>query len=102
VYLYPQENGNHCDVRWMKVGGEKGLTFEALSKPFEFSCHKYSIDTLENTKHLHEMVTEDDGVYVYIDGGQRGVGGDLPAIALTKARYKIPANKTHQFDFIIK
>ena len=101
-YLYPQENGNHCDVRWMKVGGENGLTFEALSKPFEFSCHKYSIDTLENTKHLHEMVTEDDGVYVYIDGGQRGVGGDLPAIALTKARYKIPANKTHQFDFIIK
>lgn len=101
-YLYPQENGNHCDVRFAQVGGEGGLTFEALSKPFEFSAHRYSIDALENAKHLHELQKEDDGVYVYIDGGQRGVGGDIPALACTKKRYKILANKTHSFEFIIK
>ena len=101
-YLYPQENGNHCDVRWAEVGGENGLRFEALDKPFEFSCHRYSIDALEKAKHLHELTNEDNGVYVYIDGGQRGVGGDLPAIALTKKRYKILQGKTHQFEFIIK
>lgn len=101
-YLYPQENGNHCDTRWVSVGGENGLRFEALSKPFEFSCHRYSTEALEKAKHLHELVAEDDGVYVYIDGGQRGVGGDLPAIAVTKKRYKLLPNKTHQFDFIIK
>ena len=101
-YLYPQENGNHCDVRRLTVGGDNGLTFEALSKPFEFSCHKYSIDALEKARHLHELHNEEDGVYVYIDGKQRGVGGDLPAIACTKKKYKIPANKTHKFEFIIK
>ena len=101
-YLYPQENGNHCDVRWLKVGGDNGLTFEALSKPFECSCHKYSLEALENATHLHELNSEEDGVYVYIDGAQRGVGGDLPAIAVTKRRYKILPNKTHQFEFIIK
>lgn len=101
-YLYPQENGNHCDVRWAEIGGENGLRFEALSKPFEFSCHKYSTETLENTNHIHEMVNDEDGVYVYIDGGQRGVGGDLPAIAVTKRRYKLLPNRTHQFEFIIK
>jgi beta-galactosidase len=101
-YLYPQENGNHCDVRRVTIGGEKGLTFEALSRPFEFSCHKYSIDALEKARHLHELHNEEDGVYVYIDGKQRGVGGDLPAIACTKKKHKIPANKTHKFEFIIK
>lgn len=100
-YLYPQENGNHCDVRWARVG-DNGLTFEALEKPFEFSCHRYSIDALESAKHLHELADEDEGVYVYIDGAQRGVGGDLPAIALTKRRYKILPRKIHKFDFIIK
>ncbi|MBR5173960.1 MAG: hypothetical protein IKW16_03315, partial [Clostridia bacterium] len=100
-YLYPQENGNHCDVRWAMIG-ENGLTFEAIGKPFEFSCHRYSIDALEKAKHLHELADEDEGVYVYIDGAQRGVGGDLPAVALTKRRYKILPRKIHQFDFIIK
>ena len=51
---------------------------------------------------VKELHNEEDGVYVYIDGKQRGVGGDLPAIACTKKKYKIPANKTHKFEFIIK
>ena len=101
-YLYPQENGNHCDVRSLNVGGENGLTFEALSKPFEFSCHDYSLPALESAKHLHELKKEEDGVWIYIDGQQRGVGGDIPALACTKRRYKLMPFKTHSFEFIIK
>jgi len=37
-YLVPQENGNHCDTRFVEVG-DSGLRFEALSAPFEFSEH---------------------------------------------------------------
>ena len=58
---------------------ENGFNFEALSKPFEFSCHNYSLDALESAKHLHELKKENDGVWIYIDGQQRGVGGDIPA-----------------------
>ncbi len=101
-YLYPQENGNHCDVRSLVVGGADGVTFESLDKPFEFSCHNYSLDALENAKHLHELKKEDDGVWVYIDGAQRGVGGDVPALACTKERYKILPGKVHEFSFVIR
>ena len=101
-YLYPQENGNHCDVRRLNVGGENGFNFEALSKPFEFSCHNYSLDALESAKHLHELKKENDGVWIYIDGQQRGVGGDVPALACTKRRYKLLPLKTYEFEFIIK
>lgn len=101
-YLYPQENGNHCDVRTLTVGGENGITFDAVDKPFEFSCHDYTMESLENAKHLHEVKTEKDGVWVYVDGAQRGVGGDVPAFACTKRRYKILPNKLYGFSFVIK
>ena len=68
----------------------------------EFSCHDYSLPALESAKHLHELKKEEDGVWIYIDGQQRGVGGDIPALACTKRRYKLMPFKTHSFEFIIK
>lgn len=101
-YLVPQDNGNHCDTRYLVVGGEKGVEFAATDKPFEFSCHNYSQDALEKAAHLHELKKENDGVYVFIDGGQRGVGGDVPALACVKKQYKIAPYKTHSFSFVIR
>ncbi len=101
-YLFPQENGNHCDVRRLNVGGENGLNFEAISKPFEFSCHNYTMSALEEARHLHELKKENDGLWIYIDGMQRGVGGDIPAFAVTKRQYKLMPMKTHSFEFLIK
>lgn len=101
-YLVPQENGNHCDARWLRVGGDAGVRFGAADKPFEFSCHNYSMEALERATHLHELVKNDDeGVYVFIDGAQRGVGGDVPALACVKKQYKIKPYKVHSFSFII-
>lgn len=101
-YLVPQENGNHCDTRYLVVGGEKGVEFRAVGKPFEFSCHNYSLEALERAEHLHELVKSDDGVYVFIDGGQRGVGGDIPALACVKPRYKIKPYRLHEVSFVIR
>jgi len=100
-YLVPQENGNHCDTRFVKVGGEDALTVEAISKPFEFSVHDYSQEALEAATHAHEL-KHGECKELYIDGAQRGVGGDIPALACTKKRYKILPNKVHQFEFVIK
>ncbi|MCQ2602893.1 MAG: DUF4981 domain-containing protein, partial [Clostridia bacterium] len=99
-YLYPQENGNHTGARRLEVGNK--LVFEATDKPFEFSCHDYSMEALESAKHLHELKKEENGVYIYIDGRQRGVGGDVPAVATTKPRYKILPGELHEFSFVIK
>ena len=100
-YLVPQENGNHCDARWLTVGGENGVRFSAVEKPFEFSCHNYSKEALERATHLHELAHNSDGVYVFIDGAQRGVGGDVPALACVKKQYKIAPYKGHSFSFLI-
>lgn len=100
-YLYPQENGNHCDTRWLELGGkETNIRFEALKKPFETSVYPYTIAELEAAKHLHEL-KHGDKLTVNIDGGQRGVGGDIPALANTKKRYKLGAG-IHKFSFEIK
>lgn len=94
-YLYPQENGNHTDTRYVSVSNVK---FNALGKPFEFSASPYSIEDLDNALHLHEL-KKSNYVTVNIDGKQRGVGGDIPAMASIKPQYKIKANKTHFVSF---
>ncbi len=100
-YLFPQENGNHSDTRSLTVGGKNGLNFVALDKPFEFSVHNYTMEDCESAKHLHELKKGDE-LEIFIDGAQRGVGGDVPAIACTKSQYKIKPNQTHELSFIIK
>ena len=73
----------------------------AASAPCEFSCHNYSLSALEKATHAHELAREKDGVYVFVDGKQRGVGGDVPALACVKPQYKIKGGKKHSFDFVI-
>jgi beta-galactosidase len=97
-YLYPQENGNHTEVRRLRLGGEgKGVQILADDWHFEFSAHPYTLDMLEEAKHLHKLGSL-DYLTVNIDGRQRGVGGDIPAIAALKPQYKIPADTEHQFS----
>ncbi len=102
-YLYPQENGNHTEIRWLDVGGDKGFRILACDKPFEASVHPYTTDMLDEAKHLHELQGL-DYLTVNIDGRQRGVGGDVPALASLKPQYKIlPRSAQHvKFRIIVK
>ncbi len=97
-YLYPQENGNHTEVRRLKVGGDKGIEILASEKPFEMSVHPYTLDMLMKAKHLHELGTL-DYLTVNIDGRQRGVGGDTPGMAMLKKQYKILPGKPQSLKF---
>lgn len=93
-YLYPQENGNHTEMRWLKVGGNKGVEIIANEKPFEASVHPYTLEMLDEAKHLHELKGL-DYLTINVDGRQRGVGGDTPAMACLKPQYKIQP-RNHQ------
>ncbi len=97
-YLYPQENGNHTDVRWLKIGDNHGVELHAKEKPFEASVHPYTLEMLDNAKHLHEL-NGLDYLTVNIDGRQRGVGGDTPAMACLKPQYKILPRKPQSLKF---
>lgn len=97
-YLYPQENGNHTEMRWLKVGGDKGVEIYADEKPFEASVHPYTLGMLYAAKHLHELKSL-DYLTVNIDGRQRGVGGDVPGIATLKPQYKILPRRAQSLKF---
>jgi len=95
-YLYPQENGNHTDMRWLEIGGGEGILIEACGAPFEASVHPYTLEMLDKAKHVNELKRLPN-LTVNIDGRQRGVGGDTPSIAQLKPQYKIRKNKVHSF-----
>ncbi len=98
-YLYPQENGNHTEARYLDLGNDSnGLLILAEEKPFEFGVLPYSTEKLDNAKHLHELV-KDSYYTVTIDGKQRGVGGDIPALACLKKQYKILPKRAHTLNF---
>jgi beta-galactosidase len=98
-YLHPQENGNHTGMRSLKItdAGGFGVAVEKCGRPFEASVHPYTVEMLENAKHANELGRLPN-LRVYVDGGQRGVGGDIPAIALLKKPYKLLRFKEHVFS----
>lgn len=100
-YLYPQENGNHTGVRYAKIGDGNGVSLRAVDKPFEMTVHPYTCETLHNTQHMHEL-ERDDKLTICVDGKQRGVGGDVPAMACTKPQYKILPEQEHVLKFVAK
>ena len=100
-YLYPQENGNHTGVRYASIGDKEGVTLRAVGKPFEMTVHPYTYEMLQNAQHLHELGRE-NALTVCVDGKQRGVGGDTPAMACTKPQYDILPGKIHTLDFTLK
>lgn len=103
MYLTPQECSNHTEMRWLELYGNNAPRFKAeyCGKPFEASVYPYTIEELDNTTHRH-LLHKCDGLTVNLDGKQRGVGGDVPAVACTKPRYKIPPLITHNFSVGVK
>ncbi len=96
-YLFPQENANRCDVRWLKVGG---LRVDMTEKPFEASVHPYTKQMLFEAKHSCELGRNEE-LTVNIDGMQQGVGGDTPAVATLKKQYTIPVYKKLDLSVVL-
>jgi len=65
------------------------------------TIHPYTVDMLHNAKHTLELERE-KALTICVDGKQRGVGGDIPAMANTKPKYKILPKKEHTLHFVIK
>ncbi len=97
-YLYPQENGNRTGVRYATIGDADKLRIRAVDSPFNLSCHPYTLEMLDEAQHLHEL-GRCDFVTVNVDGAQRGVGGDMPAMAMLKEQYKLKAGTEFRLTF---
>ncbi len=98
-YLMPQENGNHTEMRHAEISGEGGaVIISAKDKSFSFGVHPYTKDMLDKAQHLHELGRL-DYLTLNIDGAQRGVGGDIPALAMLKPQYKLLPKQPHTLSF---
>ena len=74
AYSRMQENGARTDVRRMDAEGENGsLVFEALSAPFTFTAHDYTVEALTKAWHEYEL-ERTDAVVLHIDAVQAGLG----------------------------
>lgn len=111
AYARPQENGYRTDNRWIKLTNDagKGISIEGIQN-FSFSAHFNSIEDfdtgdLERTWSRPQRHTTDikprDLIYLNIDYGQTGVGGDNSWGAKTWGKY-ILKTKNYKYSFIIK
>jgi len=74
-YIIPQDYGNRCDVRWMKVENEEGKGLLIKSENLlNFSLHKYSTDNLSRAMYTYQLV-EAPNTILNIDYEVSGVGG---------------------------
>lgn len=79
-YLVPQDCGMHMDTSWVSVyrghapDRPTSVRFEAVDRPFAFSCLPYTPQELENATHQEELPPARRTVLT-ICGAVRGVGG---------------------------
>ncbi len=99
MYMTPQENGHRTDVRFVEITDEEGHGIRISSAvPFEFSLGPYSVEQLEQAKHIWELKRENANE-LCIDCAMRGVGGDLPGVAMTHKPYRLRRFKTYTLEF---
>ena len=103
-YLKPQENGNRTDVRWVRITDQIGEGIKIIDLTGQYlnaSMWPYSMQDLHECSHIHELPRRPYNT-VNIDLGQRGVGGDLPACAALKEKYKMKKGKKYIYSFSIE
>jgi beta-galactosidase len=75
-YIFPQENGNKTDVRWMAFLDSRNVGLLIKGDLLEMSAHHYAMEDIpENPGHYFDL-TMKDFVEIKVDYKQMGVGGD--------------------------
>ncbi|MDR0712451.1 MAG: DUF4981 domain-containing protein [Prevotellaceae bacterium] len=101
-YVYPQENGNRTDVRWMFLsdGKNEGVLIAADSL-LSMSAWPWTEETINRARHTNEL--KDAGyVVLNIDLRQMGVGGNdtWSEISAPLEQYQIPA-QNYDYTFFL-
>ena len=89
-YVFPQENGNREDVRWVSLSNRHGMGLCAIGAPlFNFTAQYFSTDDLDKAKHSYDLVPRDE-ISLSLDYRQCGIGsGSCGPYAFEQ--YRIPA-----------
>ena len=96
-YIYPQENGNRSDVRWLQISENKKNSLKISGSPtFGFSIWKYAAENIQKAKHPFDL--EKQGFYTLnLHLIQMSVNGTLSEVL---PKYEIPSGK-YSFEFVL-
>jgi len=73
-YVRPQENGGHCDVRWLELSDGKGRGFRLTTdRPRQLSATHFRASDLAAAKHDVELTPRAETV-IHLDVAHRGLG----------------------------
>lgn len=102
-YVYPQENGNRCDVHWLALtaGNSRCLGFVG-SQPLQISLWNTTQQELDRARHIGEAKELQGAFTVNIDFVQAGVGGSdsWSQSAAPSSQYRL-LNKHYGYRFRI-
>lgn len=100
-YVRPQENGNRCEVRYVKVTDESGAGLEFTFKKdyISFNARCFSQKLLDEAKHIEDIHSEHTTA-VNIDGFLRGAG-TASCGPDTLVKYRIDGSKGLEFEFTV-
>lgn len=98
-YVYPQENGNRSDVRWMTLTNQQGRGLMVTGMDgLDVSVWPYSMRDLEDARHIHELPRR-EVLTVNLDYKQMGVGGDDSWGARPHPEYTLRVNREYTWGF---
>ncbi|ANW96249.1 glycoside hydrolase [Wenyingzhuangia fucanilytica] len=96
-YIFPQENGNRSDVRWLEISKDKESALKIKGSPvFGFSIWPFSAKNIQEAKHPFDL--KEQGFYTLnIHTVQMSVNGTLSE---TLPKYVIPSGR-YSLKFIL-
>ena len=103
-YVKPQENGNRTDVRWVALTDANGsglFISDVGGTLLNASVWPYSMEDLALAAHDHELPVRENNTF-NIDYKQRGVGGDIPALAVLHNEFRLPSKQDYYYAFRIR
>jgi len=73
-YVFPQENGNRADVRWLLLTDPEGTGIRVDGGPvFDFTARRWTAASLEAARHTTDLHVS-DLVHLTLDVAQHGLG----------------------------
>lgn len=106
-YIRPQENGYRTDVRFAEFTNDsgQGVRFEAVNMPFCFNARYNADEDMDpglTKKQQHPVDVDSRGeLYVNIDYGQKGLGGNNSWGAQPLEKYRLK-DKTYEYLYVIR
>jgi beta-galactosidase/evolved beta-galactosidase subunit alpha len=75
-YIFPQENGNRSDARWITLKDDAGAGISIDGVPtIDFSLQRFTPEQLDRAKHRHELIP-DPFLTLHLDYRQNGIGSN--------------------------